>query len=81
MSGPEMFGFDENLVADFEVRCRRLVFVSGDLVSFLSVGDHRSELLVEFVEVHYEVAGTGRDEVTFGVDRKIWIVALVGEEG
>ena len=76
-----MFGFDENLVADFEVWCRRLVFVGGDLVSFLSVGDRRSELLVEFVEVHYEVAGAGRDEVVFGVDGKIWVVALVGEEG
>ena len=76
-----MFGFDENLVADFEVRCRRSAFVGGDLVSFLSVGDRRSELLVEFVEVHYEVAGAVRDEVAFGVDGKIRIVALVGEEG
>ena len=57
----------KNLVADFEVRCRRLVFVGGDLVSFLSGGDHRSSLLVKFVEVHYKVAGVGRDEVMFGV--------------
>ena len=57
------------------------MFVGRDLVSFLSVGDHRSELLVEFVEVHYEVAGVGRDEVAFGVDGKIQIVALVGKEG
>ena len=56
-----MFGFDENLVADFEVRCQRSVFVGGDMLSFLSIGDHQLELLVEFVEVHYEVAGAGRD--------------------
>ena len=56
-----MFGFDENLVADFEVRCWRSAFVGGDLVSFLSVGDRRSELLVKFVKVHYKVAGAGRD--------------------
>ena len=76
-----MFGFDEDLVADFEVWCWRSVFVGGDLVSFLSVGDHQSELLVKFVEVHYKVAGVGRDEVAFGVDGKVWNVALVGEEG
>ena len=56
-----MFSFDENLVAYFEVRCWRSAFVGGDLVSFLSVGDRRSELLVKFVKVHYEVAGAGRD--------------------
>ena len=76
-----MFGFDEDLVTNFEVWCRRSAFVGGDLVLFLSIGDRRSKLLVEFVEVHYEVAGAGRDEVVFGVDGKIWIVALVGEEG
>ena len=76
-----MFGFDENLVANFEVWCQRLVFVGGDLVLFLTVGDRRSELLVKFIEVYYEVVGAGRDKVTFGVDGKIRIVALVGEEG
>ena len=53
-----MFGFDEDLVADFEVWCQRSAFVGGDLVSFLSVRDCRLELLVELVEVHYKVAGT-----------------------
>ena len=39
MSGSEVFSFDEDLVANFEVRCQRLAFVGRDLVSFLSVGD------------------------------------------
>ena len=39
-SGAEMFGFDEYLIADLEVRCRRSVFIGRDLVSFLSIGDH-----------------------------------------
>ena len=39
MSGAEMFSFDEYLIADFEIWCRRLVFVSRDLVSFLGIGD------------------------------------------
>ena len=39
------------------------------------------ELLAKFVEVHYKVVGAGRDKVVFGVDGKVWIVALVGEKG
>ena len=81
MSGSEVFGFDENLVADFEVWCRRSAFVGRDLVSFLSIGDRPSELLVKFVEVHYKVMGAGRDKVAFGVDGEVRIIALVGEEG
>ena len=63
-----MFGFDEDLVTNFEVWCRRSVFVGGDLVSFLSVRDHRSELLVKFVEVYYKVAGA--EEFALGIDPK-----------
>ena len=81
MSGLEVFGFDEDLVTDFEVWCWRLVFVGGDLVLFLSVGDCRSELLVKFIEVHYKIVSMGRDKVAFGVDGDVQIVALVGEEG
>ena len=75
-----MFSFDEYLIADFEIRCWRSVFVGRDLVSFLGIGDHQSELLVKLVDVHYKVAGTGGDKVSFGVDREIWVVALIGEE-
>ena len=51
------------------------------MVSFLSIGDHRSELLVKFVKVHYKVVSVGGDEVSFRVDREVWVVALIGEEG
>ena len=81
MSGSEVFSFDKDLVANFEVQCRRSVFVGGDLVLFLSVGDRQSELLVKFVEVHYKITSMGRDKLAFGVDRKVWIIALVGKEG
>ena len=40
MSSVEMFGFEEYLITDFKIRCWRLVFISGDLVLFLSIGDH-----------------------------------------
>ena len=55
----EMFGFDEYLIADLEIQCRRSAFVGRDLVSFLGIGDCRSELLVKLVKVHYKVAGAG----------------------
>ena len=38
-SGVKMFSFDEYLIADVEIWCRRLVFISRDLVSCLHVGD------------------------------------------
>ena len=80
-SGAEMFGFDEYLIADFEIQCWRSVFIGGDLVSFLGIGDHQLELLVKLIEVHYKVANTGGDEVSFRVDGEVWVVALIGKEG
>ena len=80
MSGVEVFGFDKYFIADLKIRCQRSVFISRDLVSFLSIGDCRLELLVKFVEVHYKVTSAGRDEVSFRVDREVWVVALIGEE-
>ena len=81
ISGAEVFGFDEYLVANFEIWCWGLVFVSGDLVLFLSIGDRQLELLVKLVKVHYKVASMGGDEVLFRVDGEVWVVALIGEEG
>ena len=79
-SGVEMFGFDEYLIANFEIWCQRSVFVGRDLVSFLGIRDHRLELLVKLIKVHYKVAGVGGDKVSFRVDREVWVVALIGEE-
>ena len=76
-----MFSIDKDLVANFEVRCWRLVFVSGDLVLFLSIRGCQSELLVKFVKVDCKIMGMGRDKVSFGVDGEVWSVALVGKEG
>ena len=80
-SGVEMFSFDEYLIADFVIRCWRSVFVGRDLVSFLGIGDRRSELLVKLVKVYYKVAGAGGDKVSFRVDGEVWVVPLIGEEG
>ena len=76
-----MFSFDEYLIADFEIWCQRSVFIGGNSVSFLSIRDHRSELLVKFIEVHYKVVSAGRDEVSFRVDREVRVVALIGKDG
>ena len=37
MSGAEMFGSGKCLIANLEIWCRRSVFISGDLVLFLSI--------------------------------------------
>ena len=63
-----MFGFDEYLIADFEVQCQRSVLFSSDLVLFLRIGDCQLELLVKFIEAYYKVASTGGNEVLFRVD-------------
>ena len=80
-SGSKMFSFDEDIIANLEIWCQRSVFAGGDLVSFLSIGDHRTELLMKFVKVHYKVMSMGRDEVSFSMDREVWVVAFVGKEG
>ena len=71
MSGLEMFSFDEDLIINFEIQCQRLVFDGEDLVLFLSVRDHWTELLMKFIEVHYKVASVGGDETLFRVDGEV----------
>lgn len=39
------------------------------------------ELLVKFIEVHYNIAGTCQDEVSFMLDREVQIVPFVGKDG
>ena len=80
MSGVEMFSFDKYLIANFEIQCRRSVFVGRDLVLFLGIGDRQLELLVKLVEVYYKVVGAGGDKVSFRVDGEVWVAALIGEE-
>ena len=60
-SGSDVFGFDEYLITNFEIQCQRSVFVSSDLVSFLSIGNCQLELLVKFIKVHYKIMSMGRD--------------------
>ena len=76
-----MFSFDEYLIANLEIQCQRAVFISSDLVLFLGIGDCQLELLVKFIKVHYKVANTGGDRVSFRMDREVWVVAFIGEEG
>jgi hypothetical protein len=53
-----MFRFDEYLFSNLEVRSRSAATVSGDLVLFLRSGYGVSEILMEFIKVGDEVAGT-----------------------
>jgi hypothetical protein len=51
MSGADVFGFDESLLAYLEVRSRSLSVVCGTLVTCLCGGELTAEFCVEFVEV------------------------------
>jgi hypothetical protein len=53
-----MFCFDEYLFSDLEVWSQSTATVSGNLVSFLSSRYGVSEILMEFIKVGDEVAGT-----------------------
>ena len=38
------------------------------------------KFLMKFVQVHNKVLSSGRSEVSFRVDGKVWVVAFVGKE-
>jgi hypothetical protein len=51
MSGADVFGFDESLLAYLEVGSRSLLVVCGILVMFLCGGELTVEFCMEFIEV------------------------------
>jgi hypothetical protein len=55
MSGVDVFGFDEGLLAYLEVGSRSPSVVRGTLVTFLCGGELTAEFHVEFVEVDNEL--------------------------
>ena len=79
--GSEERRFDEDLVADFEVRWGRPSCVSWTLVTLLGLCDVSAQHLVQFVEVCDVVTCSGGNEVAVGVNCKLRMIAFVGVEG
>ena len=76
----DVIGLNEDFISNLEVQQWSLTFVCGDQVSFLCIGYVRSELLVQVVEVDHKVLGSGRGDVSFGVDSDARMITLVGVE-
>src|SRR3954464_2640975 len=57
---PEEFGFDKDLIADFEVGGWDSAPISTDLITFLGFSDLGFEFLVEFVKIHCEIPCLGQ---------------------
>ena len=57
------------------------MFISGDRVSLLHVGDVRAELSVEFIEVDHIVLGLCGGNILFRVYGEVGVIAFVGVEG
>ena len=79
-SGPEELRFYKRMRSRFEFRSIILTRVSRDLVPRLSGFDVLFQFLVKLVKVDCEGSGSGRSEVPFGVNCKVWVVPFVCEE-
>ena len=56
--GTDVLGFNEDFIRDLEVRRRITTSVGGNGVPALSLGDGRSEMLVEVIKVNSKLTGT-----------------------
>ena len=57
-SGTDVLGFKEDLIGDLEVRRRITTSVGRNGVPALSLGDGRSEMLMEVIKVNSKLTGT-----------------------
>ena len=55
--GTDMLGFNKDLIRDLEVRRWIMTSIGGNGVSALSLGDGRSEMLVEIIKVNSKLMG------------------------
>ena len=79
-SGPEELRFYKHVRSCFKFWGIVLMRVSRDLVPRLSGFNVLFQFLVKLVKVDCEGSGSGRSEVPFGVNRKVWVVPFVHEE-
>src|SRR5882724_6890552 len=77
----EELSLDVCLATNFEFWGRNPSAISRSLVSTLSFSDVLLKLLVQLVKVGDKVTCMCRSEITFWVNSKVQMVALVGKEG
>ena len=76
----DVIRLNKDFISNLEVQWQSLTSVCRDQVSFLCVRYVGSGLLVQVIEVNCKVSGSGRGNVTFGVDGGARMVTLVGVE-
>ena len=76
----EVFGFDVGLIANLEVRSRRVFGVSRTLIALLGVSHFFVKVLVQGFEVNCIVTSACRSHFSFWVNRDVRVVTLVSEE-
>ena len=79
-SGPEELRFYKRVRSRFEFWGVVPTRVSRDLVPRLSSFNVLFQFLVKLVKVDCEGSGSGRSEVSFGVNHKVRVVPFVREE-
>ena len=79
-SGPEELRFYKRMRSHFEFQGVVPTRVSRDLVPRLSGFNVLFQFLVKLVKVNCEGSGSGRSEVSFGVNRKVRVVSFVRKE-
>ena len=79
-SGPEELHFYKRVRSHFEFQSVVPTRVGRDLVPRLSGFNVLFQFLVKLVKVNCEGSGSGRSEVSFGVNRKVRMVYFVREE-
>ena len=83
LKGPsrlDILGFDEGLITDFEIRCRRLPSISGPLVMLLGMSHLFTEELMKRVEVDGVFSCSSGGEVAFQMNCDVWMVTFISEE-
>jgi hypothetical protein len=75
-----VFRFDEDLVANLEVRLQNMLVIRRLLVSFLSGGNVISEVLVKVIQFYHELASPCGGKVSLRMRSEAWVVTFVGVE-
>ena len=79
-SGVNVLCSDIDGISDFEVRCRKPMFVCLYPVAFLSLRDVIPEFAMEFVQVHSVFPGPGGSQIPFRVYGDTRMISFVSKE-
>src|SRR5882672_8018161 len=77
----EELSLDVSVATNTEFQSRKLLGISGSLVSTLSFSNVLPKFLMKFVEVSDKVMSVCGSEVVLRVNCEVWMITLVGKGG